>query len=80
MSYRTKNKFVSAVLNCKMFSYFRHHTEFSEKHMGADRVKLTKCDKFEWGDKYRFASDILFELPIFNLLFYCHIISYFVGK
>ena len=53
--------------------------------MGADRVKLTKCDKFEWGDKYRFASDILFELPIFNLLFfnllfYCHIIFYFVGK
>ena len=30
--------------------------------MGGDRVKLTKCDKVEWGEKWH-ASDILFELP-----------------
>ena len=29
--------------------------------MGSDRVKLTKCDKVEWGEKDHYASDILFE-------------------
>ena len=43
--------------------------------MGGDRVKLTKCDKVEWGEKWHYASDILFEDPKFDFLFYCHIIS-----
>ena len=29
--------------------------------MGSDRAKLTNCDKVEWGEKYHYASDILFE-------------------
>ena len=29
--------------------------------MRGDRVKLTKCDKVEWGEKWHYASDILFE-------------------
>ena len=29
--------------------------------MGSDRVKLTKCDKVEWGEKCHYASYILFE-------------------
>ena len=28
-----------------------------------DRVKLTECDKAEWGEKYHYASDIVFEWP-----------------
>ena len=40
--------------------------------MGSDRVKLTKCNKVEWGEKYHYACDFLNE-PMFNLLFYCHI-------
>ena len=31
--------------------------------MGGDRVKLTKCDEVEWGQKWHYASDILFERP-----------------
>ena len=31
--------------------------------MGGDRVKLTKCDEVEWGEKWHYASDILFERP-----------------
>ena len=27
----------------------------------SDRVKLTTCDKVEWGEKCNHASDILFE-------------------
>ena len=29
--------------------------------MGTDRVKLTKCDKVERGEKCHYASDIGFE-------------------
>ena len=29
--------------------------------MGSDRVKLTNCDKVEWGEKWHCGSDILFE-------------------
>ena len=29
--------------------------------MEGDRVKLTNCDKAEWGKKWHYASDILFE-------------------
>ena len=29
--------------------------------MGGDRVKLTKCDKVEWGEKCHYSSDTLFE-------------------
>ena len=25
------------------------------------RVKLTKCEKFEWVERYHYASDIVFE-------------------
>ena len=31
--------------------------------MGGDRVKLTKCDKVEWGEKCHYSSDTLFEWP-----------------
>ena len=31
--------------------------------MGSDRVKLTRCDKVEWGGKCHYASDTLFEWP-----------------
>ena len=41
--------------------------------MGGNRVKLTKCDKVVWGEEWHYASDFLND-PIFNLLFYCHII------
>ena len=44
--------------------------------MQSDRVKLTKCDKIEWGEKYDYASDIIFNGPMFNLSFYCHILLY----
>ena len=46
--------------------------------MRGDRVKLTKCDKVEWSEKWHYASDI--NDPIFNLLFYCNIIFYVVRK
>ena len=29
--------------------------------MGSDRVKLTRCDKVECGEKCHYVSDILFE-------------------
>ena len=29
--------------------------------MGGDRVKLRKGDKVEWGKKWHYASEILFE-------------------
>ena len=29
--------------------------------MGGNRVKLTKCDKVEWSEKWHYASDTLFE-------------------
>ena len=29
--------------------------------MRGNRVKLTKCDKVEGGEKWHYASDILFE-------------------
>ena len=35
--------------------------KFSEKHRGIDRVKLTKYDKVQWGEKCYYASDIHFE-------------------
>ena len=35
-----------------------------------------KCGKVEWGEKCYYASDILLNGPMFNLLFYCHIILF----
>ena len=35
--------------------------KFSEEHRGSGRVKLTKCDKVEWDEKWHYASAILFE-------------------
>ena len=60
--------------------------KFSEWHRGSVRVKLTKYEKVEWGEKCHYASDMVFFLsliekkgifngPMFNLLFYCHIIE-----
>ena len=40
----------------------------------SDTVKLTNCGKVGWGEKWHYASNILFEW--LNLLFYCHIILY----
>ena len=37
--------------------------KFSELHRGSDGVKLTKCDKVEWGEKCHYASDTFFEWP-----------------
>ena len=31
--------------------------------MGSDKVKLTRCDKVERGEKCLYASGILFEWP-----------------
>ena len=31
--------------------------------MGGDRVKSTKCDKVNGGEKCHYASDIIFEWP-----------------
>ena len=31
--------------------------------MGSDRVRLTRWDKVEWGEKCHYASGILFEWP-----------------
>ena len=33
---------------------------------------MTKCDTGEWNEKY-YASDILSEFPMVDLLFHCHI-------
>ena len=30
-------------------------------HRGSGRVKLTKCEKVEWGEKCHYASDILLK-------------------
>ena len=57
-------------------SFYCFLVKFSEYHRGSDRVKLTKCDNVEWGDKCHYASEILFEWPMSNLLFYCHVILY----
>ena len=38
--------------------------------MGGDRVKLRKGDKVEWGKKWHYASEILFEWPHVILLPY----------
>ena len=39
-------------------------------------VKLTKCDKFEWGEKCHYQVTYFLNGPIFNLLFFCHIVLY----
>ena len=33
---------------------------FGEWHRGSGTLKLTKCDKVEWGEKWQNARDILF--------------------
>ena len=45
------------------FSFYSFLLKFSEWHRGSVRVKLTKCDIAEWGEKCHYASDILFECP-----------------
>ena len=43
--------------------------------MGNGGVKLTKCDKVDWGKKNAIMQMTSFlRDPMFNLLFYCHII------
>ena len=42
--------------------------------MGSDGVKLRKGDKVEWGKKWHYASEILFDY------FFLHIIFYIVRK
>ena len=59
----------SSFLSCYSFL-----VKFSEWHRGSDIVKMKKCDKVEWGEKCYYASDVIFNGPKFNLLFYCHII------
>ena len=44
-------------------SFYSYLVKFSEWHTGSGIVKLTKCDKVEWDEKWRHASDILFEWP-----------------
>ena len=44
-------------------SFYSFLVKFTEWHRGSGRVKLTKCDKVEWGEKCHYASDILFEWP-----------------
>ena len=49
--------------------------KFTEEHRGVGRVKLTKCDKVEWDEKNAIMQVTYFSnSPVFNLLFYCHII------
>ena len=48
--------------------------KFREKHRGSCRVKMRKCDKVEWGKNA--IMTCLLNGPIFNLLFYCHIVLY----
>ena len=49
--------------------------KFTEERRGVGRVKLTKCDKVEWDEKNAIMQVTYFSnSPVFNLLFYCHII------
>ena len=48
-----------------------------EENWESDRVKLTKCDKVEWGEKcHTMQMTYFLNGPKFNLLFYCHMILY----
>ena len=41
--------------------FYSFLVKFSEKDRGSGRVKLTKCDEVEWGEKCHYASYIVFE-------------------
>ena len=52
--------------------------KFSEEHRGRDKVKLTKRDKIEWGEKCHYPSDIRFEWP--HVLIYFIVILFYIGR
>ena len=57
-------------------SFHSSSVKFSEYHRGSVRVKLTKCAKLN-GVKHAIMQVAYFlDGPMFNLLFFCHIVSY----
>ena len=64
---------------CKKISFLSFYSflvKFIEWHSVSDGVKWTKCDKDEWCKKYDYSIAYFLNNPMFNLLFYCHIILY----
>ena len=58
------------------FSLILQFLSFSEQHRENVRVKLTKFDKSESGEKYNYVSDTLFEWPRvqFVILLSCYFV------
>ena len=62
-----------------LFSFYSFLVKFSEWHRGSVRVKLTKYDKAEWGENVIMQVTYVLNVPMFNLLFFCHFVLYW-GK
>ena len=41
-------------------SFYSFLAKFTEWHRGSGIVKLKKCDKVKWGEKFHYASDMIF--------------------
>ena len=68
----------SHICKVKFLSIYFHIciVKFSEQHRVSDRVKLTKRDKLNGVKNAIMQVTYFLNSPMFNLLFYCHVILY----
>ena len=64
---KLKQPYIQTIFSLSFYIFL---VMFREWHRGSGIVKLTKCDKVEQGEKFHYASNILFWMALFSICYF----------